>query len=133
LARIAFDTNSFRFSASQVKSGRNTASLAMRAADWLKYRGRRWYWQHWRRAEPRRYYRLFDLNTPCWQAVRQAAEASRSSAYEWLDRATFDELLPPPNVRIEYRDPFAEGASRRTLLGLLLWNAPPGKVRRRAA
>ena len=100
----------------------------MRAADWLKYRGRRWYWQHWRRAEPRRYYRLYDLNTPCWQAVRAAAEASRSSAYEWLDRATFDDLLPPPNVKIEYRDPFAEGAARRTLLGLLLWDAPPGKV-----
>ena len=45
----------------------------------------------------------------------------------------FDDLLPPPNVRIEYRDPFAEGAARRTLLGLLLWNAPPGEVRRRAA
>ena len=77
--------------------------------------------------EPRRYYRLFDLNTPCWQAVRQAAEASRSSAYEWLDRATFDDLLPPPNVRIEYRDPFAEGAARRTLLGLLLWMRRPAR------
>jgi asparagine synthase (glutamine-hydrolysing) len=133
LARIPFDTNSFRFSASRAKEGQNSASLMMRATDWLKYRGRRWYWQHWRRAEPRRYYRLYDLNMPCWQAVRDAAEPYRSSAYEWLDRTAFDDLLPPPNVAIESRDPFAAGAPRRTLLGLLLWAAPPGEGRRHAA
>lgn len=133
LARIPFDTNSFRFSAFRVKSGRPSASLAIRAVDWLKYRGRRWYWQHWRRAEPRRYYRLYDLNTPCWQAVREAAEPFRNSACERLDPETFDDLLPPPQVRIEYRDPFGEGAPRRTLLGLLLRGAPSRERCHRAA
>jgi asparagine synthase (glutamine-hydrolysing) len=133
LARIPFDTNSFRFSASKVKQGRNTASFVVRASDWLKYRGRRWYWQYWRRAEPRRYYRMYDLNVPCWQAVRAAAEPYRSSVYEWLDRTTFDDLLPPPNVKIPCRDPFAEGAPRRALLGLLLWCAPGVGARSQAA
>jgi hypothetical protein len=73
---------------------------------------------------------VYDLNTPCWQAVRYATEAYRNCAYEWLDHTTFDDLLPPPGVKIEYADPFAEGAPRRTLLGLLLWHAQSGGVHR---
>jgi asparagine synthase (glutamine-hydrolysing) len=123
LAAIPFDTNSFRFSALRAKKGDRRGTWGARAADWLMYRARRWYWRHWRRAEPRRYFRMYDLNAPCWQAVRTAAEPYRGLTHEWLDRAALDRLLPPPGVAVRDRDPFADGAPRRALLGLLLWHA----------
>jgi hypothetical protein len=122
LARIPFDTNSFRFGRTHVKGGRTAVTIAERAKDWLQYRGRRWYWQRWRRAEPRRYFRLYDVDRPCWQAVRAAADRHRDAVGEHVDRKLLDELLPPAGARIGCADPFGEGAARRTLLGLLLWH-----------
>ena len=133
LTTIPFDTNSFRFTASQIKLGRKKTSAAARFHNRLRYQTQRWYWQHWRRTEPRRYYRLFDLNSRYWKPVRCAAEVHRVRIHDCLDRTTFDRLLPSPDVKIRYRNPFAEGAPRRTLLGMLFWHGQQSQGLRKAS
>lgn len=51
------------------------------------------------------------------------AEHQRERVHELLDQQVMDSLLPGPNVRIPFRDPFAQGAPRRSVLGLMLWHA----------
>jgi len=132
LAKIPFDTNSFCFEPSHVKGARDHR-LTHRLAVSFRRRVRQWYWQHWRGVEPRRYFRYFDLNSPLWRAVREETEPYRDMLDRWLDRRVFDELLPPPSARLEMRNPFSEGAARRSLLGLMLWSASRCTVQKQAA
>lgn len=88
----------------------------------FRKRWRRWYWQNWRKEEPRRYYRCYDLNHPQWRAVRTAAEPLRFKMEEWLDRETLNQLLPQAEARVAFKDPIAHSGAARLLLGLLLWN-----------
>jgi asparagine synthase (glutamine-hydrolysing) len=70
----------------------------------------------------RRYYgRVYDFNGPEWRGIRNAAEPYRNRAYEFFDRAEFDALLPPPDVRIPFRDVISESSIRKNLVGFLLW------------
>jgi hypothetical protein len=120
LMDVPFDTNSFRFSRFQAKRCRR-ASWGVRMRDRLMGHMRRWYWRTWRREDPRRYYRLYDLNSSPWHAAREAAEASRVRAEEILDPAVLQEILPPCDVPFNHGKPFAEGTACRNLLGLMLW------------
>jgi asparagine synthase (glutamine-hydrolysing) len=123
LARIPWEHNSFRLVPLQA-TGLCRIPLAQPAVTALRTKARRWYWQQWRKSEPRRYYRCYDLDGPWWRAVRAEAEAYRDRLDEWLDRPALDSLLPPPHVELRSRNPFSEGATQRLLLGLLLWTAP---------
>ncbi|MEI6211400.1 MAG: asparagine synthase-related protein [bacterium] len=125
LAAIPFDTNSFRFGASLAKKAKFQASWSRKLKDRLLGHVRRWYWQYIRRSDPRRYYRLFDLNAPPWRAVRAAAEPNRSRAAGILDPHVLAELLPPAGVPIRHNKPFAAGASLRNLIGVLFWLEQP--------
>lgn len=55
--------------------------------------------------------------------LMEIAEEQRRQVHEILHQDVVDSLLPSPNVRIPFRDPFAQGAPRRSLLGLMLWHA----------
>ncbi len=118
LSAIPREHNSFWLEPLQPETlfSKKTARLAKRL--------RRWYWERWRKIEPRRYYRCYDLNHPQWRAVRVEAENHRHRLDEWLDRKVLNTLLPPPTVECKPNDPFAEGSAHRTLLGLALWSAP---------
>jgi len=73
--------------------------------------------------ERRRYYRLFDIDSPMWRAVRRLAERGRSHAAQFLDRRVLDELLPSPDMRIELRDPITDSNGLKALIGFLIWSA----------
>jgi asparagine synthase (glutamine-hydrolysing) len=122
LAAIPREHNSFRMES--VRTGA-AERWGVRWKPWesLGKSVRRWYWQQWRGVEPRRYYRSFDLNNPSWRAIRQEAWASQERLDPRLDRTELRRWLPPPTEELRLRDPFVEGAARRTLLGLLLWSA----------
>lgn len=123
LAAIPFDTNSFRFLPQQVKQGTKETSFWLKVQHWLQKNSQRMYWTCWKKAEPRRYHRLYDLNAPQWLPIRILAEKQRGRLHELLDQQIMDSLLPGPNVRVPFRDPFAQGAPRRAILGLMLWHA----------
>ena len=98
-------------------------ALFQRTAARLEKKARRWYWQRWKKDEPRRYYRLYDFSGPLWRAVRAEAEAYRDRLDEWLDRKMVNDLLPPADVELKLDNPFSGAAVHRLLLGLLLWSA----------
>jgi len=75
------------------------------------------------RQERRIYYRQFDINGPRWRTLREAVEPLRSRGYEYFERAALDELLPPPDVRIEREDPITGGAGIKPVMGFLMWLA----------
>jgi asparagine synthase (glutamine-hydrolysing) len=72
-------------------------------------------------AERRRYYRLYDVNGGMWQAVRRLAEPHRAKTADVLNREELDALLPPPDARIELRDPITDSNGLKALIGLLIW------------
>jgi hypothetical protein len=71
--------------------------------------------------ERRYYHRVLDLNNPGWVKVRQAAEPFRKMAEEFFDPKRLGQLLPPPNVPLQFSDNISEASSRKTLLGFMLW------------
>jgi asparagine synthase (glutamine-hydrolysing) len=81
----------------------------------LRQRARVW------RGERRRYYRLYDINSPTWRAVRCMAESSRRRATDALDEATLASLLPAPEITIELREPITESNGLKALLGFMIW------------
>jgi hypothetical protein len=121
LQEIPFDTNSFRFGRDQFKSNTRYASWHQRTMTRLKGHLLRAYWKHWKHDDPRRYYRLYDPNTPPWQAIREAVEPLRPLACDLFDRAFFQALLPPCEIPFRFDNPFMEGIPRWNLVGLLLW------------
>ncbi|AFZ20709.1 asparagine synthase-related protein [Allocoleopsis franciscana] len=85
--------------------------------------------QRWRRLEQklgyerRYYYRIYDINHPGWQAVRQQAEPYRPLVRHLFDEQVFDSLLPPPDVPVQFRyDAITEASGIKALLGFLLWS-----------
>ena len=121
LLDVPFDTNSFRFGRLQAKKSNAYASWGLKLKDRLKSHVLKWYWIVWKRSDPRRYYRLFDLNAPQWHAVREAAEPLRGMASGVFDPCVLQELLPSYDVPFKHGKPFAEGTSCRNLLGVLFW------------
>ncbi len=71
--------------------------------------------------ERRRYYRLYDINSPIWREVRRLAEAGRRRATEVLDAAELNAFLPPPDARIDLREPINDSNGLKALLGFLIW------------
>jgi asparagine synthase (glutamine-hydrolysing) len=73
--------------------------------------------------ERRYYFRLYDINNPGWQAVRQKAEPLRPLVKHLFDEKVLDSLLPSPDVPFQFRrDPIVEASGIKTLLGFLLWS-----------
>ena len=73
------------------------------------------------RGERRRYYRLYDINSPMWRAVRRMAEDGRKCAAQVLDPKELNALLPPPDVPIDVRDPITDSNGLKAVLGFLIW------------
>jgi len=71
--------------------------------------------------ERRRYYRLYDINSPTWRTVRRMAESNRRRATDALDEATLALLLPAPDMPIELREPITESNGLKALLGFMIW------------
>jgi hypothetical protein len=122
LAEIPREHNTFQLDLLR-PAGLAGVPLLRAATDSLGRKARRWYWQRWKKIEPRRYHRFYDLNGSYWRPVRAGAEAHRDRLDEWLNRKIVDDLLPPPDADLKLGDSFADGAPRRTLQGLLLWAA----------
>jgi asparagine synthase (glutamine-hydrolysing) len=85
--------------------------------------------QKWRKLQhklgyERRYYqRTFDINNPGWQAVRLQAEPFRKQMKDFFYEDVFNELLPNPDVPMQFKnDPIAASSSVKVLLGFLLWS-----------
>lgn len=74
-----------------------------------------------RGVERRFYYRVFDFNTPGWQAVRRLAEPHRDKLDGLVDRARLDEYLPPPGVELDVKNGIVDSSGRKMLVGLMLW------------
>ena len=74
-----------------------------------------------RHGDPRRYYRLLDINGEGWRKMRARAEKHREAAHAFLDPTTLRELLPAPEERIEAHNPVAGTNEAKTLAGLLLF------------
>jgi asparagine synthase (glutamine-hydrolysing) len=73
--------------------------------------------------ERRYYFRIYDINNPGWQAIRQKAEPYRSLVNHLFDERVLDSLLVPPDVPFQFRhDPITEASGIKTLLGFLLWS-----------
>ncbi len=121
LLDVPFDTNSFRFGRLQDKKSNATASWGLKLKDRLMSHVLKWYWRVWKRSDPRRYYRLYDLNAPQWHAVREAVEPLRVRASGVFDCCELQSFLPPCDVSFRHAKPFAEGASCKNVIGLLLW------------
>ena len=71
--------------------------------------------------ERRFYYRVFDFNSPGWQAVRRLAEPYRDRLDGLLDRDRLDEYLPPPDVELRVKNGIVDSSGRKMLVGLMLW------------
>ncbi len=71
--------------------------------------------------ERRRYYRLYDLNSGIWQTIRRLAEPARRSVGDLVRLDALNALLPPPDVRIDLKDPIIDSNGLKALLGFLIW------------
>jgi hypothetical protein len=115
LATVPLDTNSFRFeppNRGRAGLGRLTASLRTRV--------RRLCWQTFRRHDPRRYERLFNVDHPRWRAVRREVEPLRPLLHRHLDPRALAAVLPGPEVRAAFKNPVNAGGAVRLLLGFAL-------------
>jgi asparagine synthase (glutamine-hydrolysing) len=77
----------------------------------------------WKREEKERrfYYRIFDFNSPGWQAIRRLAEPHRDKLEGLVERERLDEYLPPPGVELKVRNGIVDSSGRKMLVGLMLW------------
>jgi asparagine synthase (glutamine-hydrolysing) len=128
LARIAQDTNSFRFEPAR-DTTRQSRSVWQHGVTALRRLVRTWYWKRWRGIEPRRYHRYFDPDGLYWTAVRQAAEPLRPTLVPWLDPDMLERHWPRPEVKLDCSDPFSGGGAMRLLIGLAFWRAGPDAPR----
>jgi len=72
--------------------------------------------------DPRRMFRVYDLNGAMWRGARARAEGGRARARELLDGATLERLLPPPGgPAFRYGDMMLDASGPRMLVGLLTW------------
>jgi hypothetical protein len=128
LLEVPLDTNSFRFGRLQAKKGGALNSWPLKLKVRLLSHLSRWYWRHWKHSDPRRYYRLYDLNSSAWRAVRQAVEPLRTDATRVFDSETLLTLLPPATVPLHFERPFTAGTSRHNLIGVILWLAQQSPI-----
>ncbi len=98
------------------------------AVSWLKrvtrYSRRRKQLRRWLgipEPERRYYYRIHDINSPAWVALRREAEFHRKAAETIFDPSVLRELVPSPDMPITLADGIIDGANRKVLLGLMLW------------
>jgi asparagine synthase (glutamine-hydrolysing) len=75
-----------------------------------------------RKGEQRYYFRIYDFNGPGWVAVRRLAEPYRERVLHLFDKDTLSELLPGPDVPLEFGNSITEASGLKSLLGLLLWS-----------
>lgn len=84
--------------------------------------------RYWRRSEPRRYVKTFDINNEGWRAVREAAEPARPLLFEWFERTLLEQHWPAPGVTVQADDSIVDTARLKSLVGLALlakaWLAP---------
>jgi asparagine synthase (glutamine-hydrolysing) len=118
---VPFDTNSFRFGRLQAKKSSAYASWGLKVKDRLMSHALKWYWMAWKRSDPRRYYRQYDLNAPQWHAVREAVESLRVRTSGLFDPCELQAFLPPCEVPFRHVKPFAEGTSCKNVMGVLIW------------
>jgi asparagine synthase (glutamine-hydrolysing) len=71
--------------------------------------------------ERRFYYRIFDFNSPGWQAIRRLAEPHRDKLEGLMERERLHEYLPPPGVELKVRNGIVDSSGRKMLVGLMLW------------
>lgn len=71
--------------------------------------------------EQRRYYRIYNLNSPGWVAVRKAAEPGRQSVMHLFNKDLFNQLLPLPEERFNCKDEIVDSSGPKLLLGFMLW------------
>lgn len=119
LAALPLDRNSY-----------NTEPLRPR----LRYQLARYLYRHlwplhgWRnfagngKVERRYYFRTFDFNSPGWVAVRRQAEPYRERLFHLLDKDVLGELLPAPDVPVDFQDKIVDASGLKLLLGLMLWS-----------
>ena len=122
LARIAQDTNSFRFEPMKYTT-RQPSSVWWHGISSLRRSARAWYWKRWRGIEPRRYHRFFDPDGRYWAAVRRVAEPLRPTLVSWLDPNMLERHWPRPDVKLNCANPFSDGGAMRLLIGLAFWIA----------
>lgn len=132
LARIPLDGNSFRFEPVALQR-QQSPHLGQRLLASGRKRWNEFYWNIWRRTEPRRYYRTYDLNGDIWRIVRETAEPARGQLEAWLVPDEVNRIVPRPGSTIRLQDRFREGTRIRTLLGLMLWTQGAAATARRAA
>lgn len=71
----------------------------------------------------RRYYvRLYDFNSPGWLAVRRQAEPYRQRLFHIFNKDVLNELLPGPQIPINFTNMIAQASGLKILLGLMLWS-----------
>ncbi|NEP38513.1 MAG: hypothetical protein F6K25_24925 [Okeania sp. SIO2G4] len=117
LAQLPLDHNSWNIEPLKPTQTRQQLSLLFKAQ------------QKWRRLklefgyDQRYYYRILDINNAGWQAVRREAEPYRSKVEHLFNMDVFNELLPPPDVKLKFKsDSILEASGIKVLLGLLLWS-----------
>ncbi len=72
--------------------------------------------------ERRYYFRIFDFNSAGWRAVRRQAEDGREALFELFDRHVLNELLPGPDVPLQFEDPIVGPSGLKSLLAFMLWS-----------
>ncbi|NEP87022.1 MAG: hypothetical protein F6K18_09335 [Okeania sp. SIO2C2] len=117
LAQLPLDRNSWNTEPLKPSSIRQQLSILFKAQ------------QKWRRLQVefgydrRYYYRIADINNVGWQAVRREVEPLRSKVEHLFNMDVFNELLPPPDVKLKFKsDSILEASGIKVLLGLLLWS-----------
>jgi len=80
--------------------------------------------QHQLGYERRYFQRIFDIDSPGWRMFRQQVEPYRSVVQPLFNQEIFNQMVPPPNVRVNRinKDSSAEISGIKTLLGFLLWS-----------
>ena len=119
LGELPLDRNSFYIAPLKVSKFRQPIS-------WFYYTlKQKWLsWQSQNDQERRYYFRIYDLNNPGWQEVRKKAEPYRDKLGEIMNKTLLNEMLPPPDQKIHWKksDWILEGASLKSLVGLMLWS-----------
>ena len=118
LARLPLDRNSYN-------SDPLLPSFAYRARRALRRRIQRTFRSATPASPPpverRRYFRQYDINGPGWRSIREVAEPHRRLGYEYFDPVALDELVPPPQAQIQFKDGITGPAGMKSILGFLLW------------
>lgn len=71
----------------------------------------------------RRYFnRVYDFNNEGWVAVRRQADPLRQRVYHLFHKEVLDEMLPPPDASVQFKDGILGPSGLKSILGFLLWS-----------